>query len=101
MRKQTSETFNELLSSLRDSSPMGKLVISQISAKVLEKEDESLLMDAYCKTPAYLFHEELMFYVEEQSWHREFLSFTETEIVLEHFLRGYKGAHEDKEEISA
>ena len=77
------ETFSEFLSFLCDSSPMWKLVISQIPAEVLEKEDKSLLMRASWKTPAYRFHGELMSCVEEQVWDREDLSFSEIGIVME------------------
>ena len=90
------ENFSELLSSLSDGSPMWKLALSQMPAEVLEKEDRSLLMRAYWKTPAYRFHDELMSCVNECGD----LSFSEIGIVLEDFLRCYKEAREDKEEIS-
>ena len=77
------ENFSELLSSLSDGSPMWKLALSQMPAEVLEKEDRSLLMRAYWKTPAHRFHDELMSCVEEVIWDREDLSFSEIGIVLE------------------
>ena len=84
------ENFSELLSSLSDGSPMWKLALSQMPAEVLEKEDRSLLMRAYWKTPAYRFHDELMSCVEEQVWDRGIFPSVKLELCWRWFYDAFK-----------